>query len=376
MRLSWMFWRILMTFYICLCSCTLSQFASSCQYLLWMYPLGPSLISLHRFICVRNRDVLHLFQLMMSNTDTEFGAARVLVDSVHAQAHILANLTVKCRVADLGPSADLIYHKELWQVITEQVAKQGFKKDKDVDELYLAERNLSEIDDISRFRYLKILWLNGNELRRVNCLTQNYQLAELYLQNNRLVDIKDTLSHLTCLRVLMLQNNQLTKLETVVQEFHKMHALKTLNLFNNPIAQEPDYRLFVIHAVPSVTLLDRQEVQLTERFSARKIYDQNQEKIRETVAFGRRSEGPPSLYYPPSQRKAPLTTLDRRDIGNSFLLDHQPFEKEEDAINARRLKKSVTVFTVFDWSKVPRIQQRRQCEEPFDSPEIITHVYR
>ena len=35
-----------------------------------------------------------------------------------------------------------------------------------------------------------------------------------------------------------------------------------------------------------------------EREAAKKIYDQEQEKIRETVAFGRRSEGPPGLYYP------------------------------------------------------------------------------
>lgn len=30
------------------------------------------------------------------------------------------------------------------------------------------------------------------------------------------------------------------------------------DLFNNPVAQEADYRLFVIHSVPSVELLDRQ----------------------------------------------------------------------------------------------------------------------
>ena len=46
------------------------------------------------------------------------------------------------------------------------------------------------------------------------------------------------------------------------------------------------------------TMLLFSEVLKGERDAAKKIYDQEQEKIRETVAFGRRSEGPPALYYP------------------------------------------------------------------------------
>ena len=36
------------------------------------------------------------------------------------------------------------------------------------------------------------------------------------------------------------------------------------DLFNNPIAQETDYRFFVIHAVPSVELLDRQGLNILQ----------------------------------------------------------------------------------------------------------------
>lgn len=53
-----------------------------------------------------------------------------------------------------------------------------------------------------------------------------------------------------------------------------------------------------------------------------------------------------------------------------------PYETMEDAITARRRKKSVTIYTSFDWSKLPVYEQRRQSDKPFDSPEIITHVYR
>ena len=39
------------------------------------------------------------------------------------------------------------------------------------------------------------------------------------------------------------------------------------------------------------------EVQSKEREVARKAYDQKNEMVRETIAFLRRSEGPPDLYY-------------------------------------------------------------------------------
>ena len=40
------------------------------------------------------------------------------------------------------------------------------------------------------------------------------------------------------------------------------------------------------------------EILKSERDFARKIYDQEQEEIRQTIAFGRRSQGPPDLFFP------------------------------------------------------------------------------
>ncbi|XP_052232387.1 leucine-rich repeat-containing protein 72-like isoform X2 [Dreissena polymorpha] len=270
-------------------------------------------------------------------------------------------------------------------VIKENLEERNIKKDKDVEELYLADKNLTECIDLSAYKYLRCLWLNKNKLRKLTCVANNFQLRELYLQSNQLTDVYGSLQHLTCLEVLMLHNNQLTKLDRLVKEFKKMQTLKILNLFNNPVAQEPDYRLFVIHSVSSVELLDRQEVLKAEQEAAQKIYNQEQEKIRETIAFGRRSEGPPSLYYPGKEqhltkfvppRRYIKPDTNTRDLGNSFLRDSPLYATTDDACNARRLKKSVTLFTTFDWAKIPRLEERRQLNTVFDSPEIITHVYR
>ncbi|XP_071104835.1 leucine-rich repeat-containing protein 72-like [Haliotis cracherodii] len=261
------------------------------------------------------------------------------------------------------------------KVLKQLLSNRRIRKDKDVEELYLSDKSLTEVCDLQRFRYLRCLWLNGNKLRQLNCLSENYQLSELYLHNNELVDITGAFHHLTCLQVLMLHNNQLTKLDRILTEIKKMQSLKTLNLFNNPMAQESGYRLFVVQSVPSVDLLDRKEVLKSERDKARKIYNQEQEKISDTVAFGRRSGGPPLPSYNPLHIHIPVRA-DPGDIGNSYLRECPPNEDPEEAVNARRLNKSITIYTSFDWSKVPRIKARRTAEEMFDSPEIITHVYR
>jgi len=39
------------------------------------------------------------------------------------------------------------------------------------------------------------------------------------------------------------------------------------------------------------------EVQDKERQISRQVYDQANERVRETIAFMRRSQGPPDLYY-------------------------------------------------------------------------------
>ncbi|KAK3101130.1 hypothetical protein FSP39_001177 [Pinctada imbricata] len=293
----------------------------------------------------------------------------------HVLIHVIDSIEYSVRFHHIVFEASILESRpfEKFTVIEDALAKRKITKDKDVEQLYLANKDLDEVIDLGRFKHLRTLWLNGNKLRRINCLKYNFNLAELHLQNNHLIEIEGALRHLTCMKVLMLQNNQLTKLEKVVQEFQKMQTLHTLNLFNNPIAQEPDYRIFVLNSVPSIQLLDRQEVQKKERDNARRIYDQDQEKIRDTVAFGRRSEGPPAIYYPGGLRRQ-HTQLTLGKILSQITFP--PYEKGEDAINARRLKKSVTIYTSFDWSKLPLCEQRRQSDKPFDSPEIITHVYR
>ncbi|XP_078375330.1 leucine-rich repeat-containing protein 72-like isoform X1 [Oculina patagonica] len=264
-----------------------------------------------------------------------------------------------------------------------QLKRRGITKDKDVSEIYLANSGLREVKDFGNFRNLQIVWLNGNKLRKLNCFGSNYQLRELYLQDNMLVELNGSLRHLTCLQVLLLNGNQLVKLTDIVHELRAMQCLKTLNLFANPLAQDYDYRSYIVHHVPSVELLDRKEITKAERDKAQKKYETHQEMVKETVAFGRRVDGPPNkVYHPP-----PSGTLDSFGFENddAEIQDNRRCESAvsdqegivEEAIKRRGLQRSVMQYSTFDWSSIPLSQERRLVPESVpDQPRILTVRFR
>ncbi|XP_029194838.1 leucine-rich repeat-containing protein 72-like isoform X3 [Acropora millepora] len=184
--------------------------------------------------------------------------------------------------------------------IEEQMRKCSVTKEKDVAEIYLADRGLEEVPDFRRFKNLQFLWLNKNKLRKLNCFDGNYQLRELYLQDNMIAALNGSLRHLTCLQVLLLNGNQLLKLTDVIHELRAMQSLETLNLFANPLAQDYDYRSYVIHHVPSLQLLDRKEISKAEKNKAKKKYDKERDCMKESLAFGRRGYCSQERVYSPS----------------------------------------------------------------------------
>uniref|UniRef100_H2YA28 U2A'/phosphoprotein 32 family A C-terminal domain-containing protein n=1 Tax=Ciona savignyi TaxID=51511 RepID=H2YA28_CIOSA len=191
------------------------------------------------------------------------------------------------------------------ELIIQLLKKQGIKQDSNVVELYLGKHGLTSINSLGRFRQLQRLWLNGNCLRSLidndikqSFLKNNHRITELHLQCNELSSVAGCLSHLRYLQVLMLQKNQLVNLNAVLHEISPLHALRVLNLFDNPVAHESGYRLLVIHSLPSVALLDREAVTSNERKRSKAIHEPEREAVEATVAFWRRAD-PTSINRPP-----------------------------------------------------------------------------
>mmetsp|Transcript_61783 Transcript_61783/g.133889 ORF Transcript_61783/g.133889 Transcript_61783/m.133889 type:complete len:532 (-) Transcript_61783:68-1663(-) len=152
-------------------------------------------------------------------------------------------------------------------------AKKTLKQANECKEVYLAKQGGVQLSESFRhFIGLEVLWLNGNRLARLENLEENFRVREVYIQDNRLVSLSGlhpkTFKFLT---VLLASNNQLRNLEKQLQFLQKFSFLRKLDLFGNPVAEEPDYRLRLIYAAPQVETLDRHPIRETERARANEV---------------------------------------------------------------------------------------------------------
>ncbi|KAF6025131.1 LRRC72 [Bugula neritina] len=257
--------------------------------------------------------------------------------------------------------------------IKKQKSNKNIKRDLDVIEICLNERKLESVCNFKQYPNLKYLWLSNNRLRHIDCLGFNFRITELHLQYNFLKDITGALSHLTQIEVLMLQGNQLTNLEKVIKEFRRMQNLQILNMFDNPLAQEKDYRHYTIYHIPSVAILDRKEVQSKERSVAKKVYDQKNEMVRETIAFLRRSQGPPDLYY---RRNHDLKLTTAVSPTQFFQMQRPTTGELETAFNSRVQTKALWTYNYLDWSQIPSPHERRINRELQVEPEVLSVAFK
>jgi len=223
------------------------------------------------------------------------------------------------------------------QEISEQLQRQGVRCSTDVEELYLAHSDLNSVHSLASYKSLHVLWLNANRILKVDFLQKNYQLTELYLQENMIISIAGALKHLTCLQVLLLHANQLTCKHSTISELKHMLTLKTLNLFGNPLSQEEDYRLYVIFNVPSLQLLDRKSVNHSQVCAAKRLYAPECVRIDESIKFGRRE----------FRKQTPLCT--------TLTVNWKQIEKIPDHKRhtlSPRKKGSPMTFSLFDWEQV------------------------
>ncbi|XP_032927014.1 leucine-rich repeat-containing protein 72 isoform X4 [Catharus ustulatus] len=195
-----------------------------------------------------------------------------------------------------------------------------------------AGRGLRSIPSLSQFRRLRYLWINNNKIQDLTFLIKNYYLTELYLNNNELTDISD--------------------------------------LFQNPLAYDPDYRLYVIYFLPSVQLLDRKLVTQRERESALHLYNPKRTWVTQSIAFGRRVDTSLETTVESNRCTQPATRPimpSGHEFGNNT--NKVPFEDPKDAVLVRATTRSLMEFSSVDWNKVPTCQERRlknKAEEPLE----------
>ena len=68
--------------------------------------------------------------------------------------------------------------------------------------------------------------------------------------------------------MLLIGDNQLRDLDVFLEFLQKFAFLEQLDLFGNPLAEEPDYRMKIIKTMPQIKILDRHQVTQIERTKA------------------------------------------------------------------------------------------------------------
>lgn len=177
----------------------------------------------------------------------------------------------------------------------EELPIQNAKYVKNCLELYLGSKNIDILRGFDVFANLEVLWLNDNNISNLRGLEENFRLKELYLHKNKLTTLKGIRLPCIFLKRLTLYENKISDLNAVIECLSKLRTLEQLELQNNPCAEEPNYRLRVINACPSVRVFDSHVVTDTERKRAAILHQERLKAERRAKAESIRSSAHGSL---------------------------------------------------------------------------------
>ncbi|EAR89471.2 hypothetical protein TTHERM_00157880 (macronuclear) [Tetrahymena thermophila SB210] len=247
-----------------------------------------------------------------------------------------------------------------WEVIPIKNRKQA----RDTEEIHLGQRGLETIKNFEDFPNLEVLYLNDNKMERLEGLDSNFRIKHLYLFNNKLKTLDGSLQFLNHLETLVLYKNELRDLDLNLSKMQHLTSLKQLDLFDNPLADEPHYRLRVIYAMPSVKVFDRHVVTQEERNKAKKFMETDYNQIRSKKDEKKVIKIPPSAMF--SQNEKDL-------YKEATFIKKKRFE-ETQRLEEQTILMRTAQNIVFDTTKVPiskekQEMERRKQEEPLS---IIT----
>jgi len=133
------------------------------------------------------------------------------------------------------------------------------------EEIVLDHAELSEIGkgDLKHYPNLQHLYIPHNKLKNLNNLDYNIRLTFIDARCNEITEFD--LSKQEFLVDLYLAFNKLQDLEHTISKLVHIRNLSVLDLRGNPLTLEKGYRNTVIHAFPSLKVLDGVEITLSDR---------------------------------------------------------------------------------------------------------------
>lgn len=128
--------------------------------------------------------------------------------------------------------------------------------------------------------------LSDNEIVKLENFPYLNRLGTLLINNNRITRINPNIGEfLPKLHTLVLTNNRLTNL-VEIDPLETLPKLQFLSLLDNNITKKPSYRLYVIHKLKSLRVLDFKKIKQKERLAAQILFSSKEaeEKAKKTSA--------------------------------------------------------------------------------------------
>lgn len=172
--------------------------------------------------------------------------------------------------------------------------------------------------------------LSDNCIRKLENLPLLPRLKCLLLNNNRIYKISTHLEESAPnLERLILTNNYIQELGDI-DALSTLSNLRVLSLINNPVASKEHYRLYVIHKLPHLRLLDFTKVKKKEREDAESEFS-GEDGVEKSKRLGIKSKAVDD------DLKRELEERDREQIKKTYLEDARAAEK--DAINMQSIQR-------------------------------------
>ncbi|XP_050224741.1 U2 small nuclear ribonucleoprotein A' [Mercurialis annua] len=114
--------------------------------------------------------------------------------------------------------------------------------------------------------------LSDNEIVKLENMPYFTRLGTLLINNNRITRINPNIGEfLPKLHTLILTNNRLVNLVDI-DPLASLPKLRFLSLLDNNITKKPNYRLYIIHKLKSLSVLDFKKVKSKERMEAENLF--------------------------------------------------------------------------------------------------------
>lgn len=185
-------------------------------------------------------------------------------------------------------------------------------------EISFRDYKINEIENLgATLDQFDCIDFTDNDLRKLDNFPLLLRLKKLLVSNNRIQKIADNLGEqLPNLEWLILTNNMIEELGDI-DSLASVPKLECLCLLNNPITTKQHYRLYAIHKLPKLRLLDFRKIKLRERQEARELFKGKKGKQLEKE-IGVKSKFSSSRDNQPKQTSKQLTNQEIESIKSAI----------------------------------------------------------